>query len=84
MTDDVECIEPLSLDLRRHQLDTNARPIVAWAAPLRYLAGVLGDDARLFLLSRRRRRLIAAAQHQAENCQRQLRVVLRQLFRLLA
>ncbi len=84
MADYVERIEPLSLDLGRNELDVDARPVVARPTALRHLARVLGDDARLLFLGRRRRRLLTAAQHQAQDGQRQLSVILRQLFGLLA
>jgi hypothetical protein len=45
---------------------------------------VLRDDARLLVLGGWRRRSITAAQHQAEDRQRELSVVLGQVFGFLA
>ena len=84
LADDVERIEALALDLGRNELDVNARPVIARAAPLRHLARVLGNDARGLFVCRRWRRLFTTAEHQAEDGEGQLGVVLRQLFRLLA
>jgi len=84
LSDDIERIEALALDLGRNELDVNARPVIARAAPLRYLARVLGNDARGLFVCGRWRRLFATAEHQAKDGERQLGVVLQQLFSLLA
>src|SRR6478609_940290 len=84
LADDVERIEPLTLDLGRYELDVNTRPVIARTATFRYLARVLGNDLRRLFVCGRCRRLFATAEHQTEDGERQLGVVLRQLFGLLA
>jgi len=75
LPDDVERIEALALDLGRNELDVNARSVIARAAPLRYLASVLGNDARRLFVCGRWRRLFATTEHQTEDGERQLGVI---------
>ena len=70
LSDDVQRVETFALDLRRNELDVEARPVIARAPPLRNLARRLGDDASRLFVRGRRRRLVATAEHQAKDGER--------------
>jgi hypothetical protein len=80
----LECVEAFAPDFRRDDLDRHARHIVRKRLSDGLSARVLGDGLlgfRLRLISGRRRRV---AEHQSEDRQRELRVVLRQALGLLS